>query len=158
MNNLAKQPVKQQNGFSLIEIIMAVVVLAIGLTALLPTLSSTTSATADARSKIIAHWVAMNKLTEIQVERKWPSISKKSGKTEMGDDGTEWEWEYQVTKSPDDDMRRIDIEVYLPRHLSNNPDNDKAVITTLTGYVANLKTQAATTQWSQSLQNNKALH
>lgn len=129
-----------QQGFSLIEILIAVLILGLSMAAILSTVANTTQSTANARAKSIAHWVAMNKLTELQVSKTWPALSTKKGGTEMGFEDEVWKWQYTVTKTPDNDMRRVDIEVYTPDTV-NLGDADP--ITTLAGYLANTPAPAA---------------
>ena len=118
---------REQSGFTLLEILMALIFIALPLAAITQTISSYVGDAAYLRDKTIAHWVAMNKLTELQISRSWPSVSaKEDGDTLMAEQN--WHWKYRVSKTPEADMRRIDIDVYTP-------GSKEDVITSLTTYI-----------------------
>ena len=54
-------------GFTLIEVLVALMVVAIGLSALMVTLSSTARTSAALRDKTLAQWIALNRLTELRL-------------------------------------------------------------------------------------------
>jgi len=59
------------------------------------------------RDKSIAHWVAMNVLTEIQVREKW--LTRK-GVAIMAE--REWYWLLKISETIDDELRRLEVQVY----------------------------------------------
>ena len=61
------------------------------------------------RDKTIAHWIAMNRLTEVRLEQQPPKLDKSSDEVEMAD--RRWRWTMVVTQSPLPSVRRIDISV-----------------------------------------------
>jgi general secretion pathway protein I len=68
--------------------------------------------------KMIANWVASNRLVELSLEKKWPPENNKKGSVEMGD--REWFWLQKVQKTEDEAMRAITIEVRLNDSDENN--------------------------------------
>src|SRR5690606_35543100 len=76
------------------------------------------------RDKTVAHWVAMNRLTEVRLQPNPPAIDESSGEVEMA--GRTWRWTMEVTQTPVETMRRIDIRV---RPEEADEDSSMAAIT-----------------------------
>ncbi|MDD9893410.1 MAG: type II secretion system minor pseudopilin GspI [Gammaproteobacteria bacterium] len=117
---------RQHKGFTLIEILVALVFIALPMTAIIQTVSNYVYEAAYLKEKTVAHWVAMNKLTELQVTRQFPKPGTSNGETLMI--GEAWRWEYTVNNTPEADMRRVDINVFAP-------SDKEAVLTSLTAYL-----------------------
>ncbi len=99
-------------GFSLIEVVIALAVLAIALSALIDSASNATANTVSLRDKTLAHWVAMNKMAEIRLTGKWPDTGIKKSKEKLAD--REWEVESTISGTPEPSIRRIDVRVRQP--------------------------------------------
>lgn len=97
-------------GFTLLEVMIALAVLAIALSAIITGVSRYANNAAYLRDRTFAHWVAMNKIAEAQIAKEWPPIGDTKGTTVMADG--EWSWEVNVTKTEDADVRRMDVKVY----------------------------------------------
>ncbi len=104
-------------GFTLLEILVALAIVAIALTAVVAETGQHVSSTIHMRDRTFAHWVAMNRVTEQLVAEQWPSVGNSSGVIEMA--GREWFWEMTVAPTPDDTIRRIDVEVRGDREREN---------------------------------------
>ncbi|RKZ47113.1 MAG: type II secretion system protein GspI [Candidatus Parabeggiatoa sp. nov. 3] len=117
----------KKQGFTLLEVLVALAVLAIALSAAIKTTTENAENARYLRDKTLAHWVAMNVLTQIQVRGEWPAIGKKEGTAMMAE--REWYWIIKVSQTVDDELRRLDIQVYFVR-------GDKTPITTLIGFVS----------------------
>ena len=96
-------------GFTLIEVIVALVVIALGMLGVIQAVSQTAGNSGYLRDKTIAHWVAMNHLTELRLQKTAPGIDKTSDEVEMA--GRRWKWTTDVTQTPVETIRRIDISV-----------------------------------------------
>ena len=96
-------------GFTLIEVIVALVVIGLGMLGVIQAVSQTAGNTGYLRDKTIAHWVAMNRLTEIRLQKTAPAVDKTSDEVEMA--GRRWKWTMKVTQTPVETIRRIDISV-----------------------------------------------
>ncbi|MGH8429213.1 MAG: type II secretion system minor pseudopilin GspI, partial [Solimonas sp.] len=106
-----------QAGFTLIEMLAAVAVLAIAMAAILSGMARHADNAGYLRERTIALWVAHNRLTEIELEKAWPDIGKSDGESEMA--GIKWKWVVEVKKTPDEHLRRIDIRVPSPSRKSD---------------------------------------
>ncbi len=103
----------QAQGFTLLEVMVAMAVLALGMAAVISSSSQSLNSLSYAKTKTLAHWVAMNKLTELQLEPTWPSAGVKTGDYEMSD--MDWRWEAKISNTEDKDVRRVDVNVYAGR-------------------------------------------
>ena len=94
-------------GFTLLEVLIALAIVAMSVGALLGTITSSASNIAYLREKTLAEWVALNRLTEIRISQLMPDKGKRTGNAEMG--GLRWQWEQEVTELPIKGMFRIDV-------------------------------------------------
>ena len=100
---------KASNGFTLIEVVVAVAVISIGLAATIKTVSTVTKNTAHLNERIIATWVAQNAIAAYQLDLEDDASKETSGSEEMA--GVEWHWQKLIENTEDPDIKRIEIEV-----------------------------------------------
>lgn len=124
MRAIAQAARRHACGFTLIEVLAALVIVALGMMAIIQAVSQTASNSTYLRDKTVAHWVAMNRLTEVRLQPSPPSIDESSGEVEMA--GRTWRWTMEVTQTPVETMRRIDIRV---RPEEADEDSSMAAIT-----------------------------
>lgn len=98
-------------GFTLLEVLVALTIVALSLGALISTSGSQATSAAYLKQKTIAHWVAMNEITQLQIEKAWPSKGDTKGTTQMA--GTEWFWTLTVKETEDDNARQVELKIYL---------------------------------------------
>jgi len=127
--------VKHLRGFTLLEVLVALVVISLSLGAVIQTAGSYTKNQATLRDRVFAQWVARNELASRQISGDWPSVGQKKGEVDFPEDISgakkrEWRWVMQVTQSPEVDMRRLDIDVYRA-----NADDDAEPVARLSGFV-----------------------
>lgn len=96
-------------GFTLIEVVVALLVVSLGMLGVIQAVSQTASNSGYLRDKTLAHWIAMNRLTEVRLQKTAPATDKTSDEVEMG--GRRWKWMMEVTQTPVETIRRIDISV-----------------------------------------------
>lgn len=106
---------------------MALSILAIALAAIIGAASNQALNTTHLRDKTLAHWVAMNKIAELQMTAEWPAKGKLRGEEEMG--LHEWHWVRTVTETPDPRVRQIDLAVYRDKQ-------DERPVTSLTSFLS----------------------
>ncbi|WP_148715301.1 type II secretion system minor pseudopilin GspI [Chitinolyticbacter meiyuanensis] len=119
-------------GFTLVEVLVALAILAIALAAALRAASSSTEAAVTLRSRTLAGWVAQNQVNEMRARHFFPEIGRTEGKVEQG--GEPFTWEMEVAASPNRSFRRVEIKVYA--------DQDKGyALATLVSYLARVNVQ-----------------
>ncbi len=104
----------ENRGFTLIEVTVALLVLAIALSAIIKAVSDNISNASYLRDKTIAHWVAMNKITELHVSVGLPSTGSTTGEMKMA--GREWFWKTTITETEDDYVHKLSVEVQTQRN------------------------------------------
>ncbi len=111
-------------GFTLIEVLAALLIVALGMMAVIQAVGQTASNSTYVRDKTIAHWVALNQLTETRLQRTPPKVDETSDELEMA--GRTWRWTMTVTQTPIETMRRIDVSV---RPQDADEDSSMATVT-----------------------------
>ncbi|WP_455220680.1 type II secretion system minor pseudopilin GspI [Kaarinaea lacus] len=118
----------RQKGFTLIEVIVALGIIATAMAAVMMTVSANARNAAGLKERTFAHWVAMNQMAELHIlnDREWPAIKKTTGSALMAEH--EWHWEQEVEKTPVDKIRKVTIRVRVN-------EDDEYPMAALTGYV-----------------------
>jgi general secretion pathway protein I len=93
----------------LLEVMLAVLFLAVALAAGIFSTGRYAANAAVLREKTVALWVAHNRLTEIGLQPTWPGLGKSDGDVTLA--GIEWRWEVEVIETPDPRVRRVNIGV-----------------------------------------------
>lgn len=96
-------------GFLLVELLIALVILALPLAAFTRTINQSIDTTAGLRDRSIALWIAQDQLAVHEMRGDWPATKTVSGTREMA--GRNWRWQEKVLATPTPQMRRIEIEV-----------------------------------------------
>jgi len=96
-------------GFTLLEVMIALVILALAMSSYIGTGSTHAYNTVYLKEKTLAHWVAMNKLAEWRLRKQRPSTGSEKGTELMG--GREWRWETKVVETANPVFRQVQIEV-----------------------------------------------
>jgi general secretion pathway protein I len=104
--------VTKQRGFTLVEVMVALAIVAFALPALVSSLISITDGTAHMNDKNMAYWIADNQLTEFrlkaQLKRQFPRDGTQ-GEVEMA--GRRWFWRLKTEGTEIPNFNRWEIRV-----------------------------------------------
>jgi len=98
-----------QRGFTLLEALIALAILAIALTATFRALAATAVGAADIRQRSAAEWVAQNLLAELRATDAFPDIGHSEGSTPLGH--ASYHWHQEVEDTPNAAFRRVDLTI-----------------------------------------------
>ena len=114
-----------QQGFTLIEVMIALTIIAISLGALLSTSGSQANNATYLKQKTLAHWVALNELAQIRISNEFPDVGDKKGSTTMANH--DWYWIRTTKKTEDKDALEVTFTMYADEDYKQN-------LTSLIGY------------------------
>ena len=97
-------------GFTLLEVLVALVIVGTALAAGLRVVGSLTTNSAGLRASMMATWSAENRLVQIRLGREFPEIGKRSFPCPQGD--LNLMCEEEVLVSPNPLLRRIEVSVF----------------------------------------------
>jgi general secretion pathway protein I len=96
-------------GFTLIEVMVALVVAVLALSGVLAAISQMVDAGLAIRERTFASWIAQNKITELRLANVVPEVSTSNGEVDYA--GLEWAWTTTVSETPIENLYRVDVEV-----------------------------------------------
>ena len=114
-------------GFTLVEVLVALVVVALGMGALLATLTSAANQTAQLRQRTLAQWVGLNQLATLRLSTTAPALGSSEGTQEMA--GQRWSWQQVVADPGITGLRRVEVTV------RSGEGKEAASVTTVTGFI-----------------------
>jgi general secretion pathway protein I len=116
-------------GFTLIEVLVALAIVAIGMAAVLGALSSSADTVSRLRDKTFAQWFAMNRIATLRLSGQAPPTGKSNGDDDYA--GRKWHWAQEVVTTEVPGVERIDVNV-RPADLKVEND-DSGWLTTVSG-------------------------
>jgi general secretion pathway protein I len=127
---------RKVGGFTLLEVLVALVIVALGLMAAFGQVNQSLTTASLLRDKTLAHWIAVDQVTRLRVLGQFPAIGSTSDEIEMA--RTRWIYRTKVTKTDFADLRQVDVTVAF----SDRPDN---VLASVTGIVGKAQAKPAAT-------------
>lgn len=121
-------------GFTLVEVVVALAIIAIGMLAVFKTIGDTVNNVTYLRDRTFAGWIADNRITEIRLSGEMPSVDETDGELDYA--GRHWHWITRVSQTPVEGLRRIDVSV------RREGDADDSALVTLAGFVGATATAA----------------
>jgi general secretion pathway protein I len=100
---------QRAQGFTLVEILVALAIVAIGLAAAVRATYQVSLGTENARIRLVATWVAQDRLVEHSARADWPAPGTASGSASQGPFA--FAWREIVSATGDPSLRRIDIAI-----------------------------------------------
>jgi general secretion pathway protein I len=115
-------------GFTLIEVLVAIAILAVALAATTRAASLATDGALETRQRLLATWAGENRVAELRARRVFPSAGTNTFSSEEG--GLALQVEETVSDTANPTIRRVDLAISDARDV-------KRVLTRITAYVAN---------------------
>lgn len=116
------------HGFTLLEVLVALAVLAIALAALIKGIAGNMANAAQLRDMSMAHWVGMNVVAESRLIGSWKNGSEVRGEEEMGNHT--WYWRARLVDTFDEDVRRLEVDVW------GSEDRDVSPLVSLVAFMS----------------------
>jgi len=135
MNRQGSNPIAKalrRGGFTLVEVLVALVIVTVGMAAVLGALSSSGGTMIYLRDKTFAQWVALNQLANLRLAGGQPPLGTKTGDTDYA--GRSWHWRQDIATTQIAGVERIDIKV---RPAEVKGDDDSGWFTTVSGVWGN---------------------
>ena len=101
---------RDARGFTLVEVLVALMVVAMGLAALMVAVSGTARSSGYLRDKTLAQWIALNRLTEVRL-----NMNKFGQNTDTGEfvfAGRMWHYDTRYFDTSIATMKRVVVRVY----------------------------------------------
>ena len=99
----------RSRGFTTVEVLVALAILAISLSAAMRAGELGIAGFDQTRQRILADWVASDRLAELQAKHAWPDPGISEGSAEQN--GQEFHWRQKVVATPNNKFRRVAVEV-----------------------------------------------
>jgi general secretion pathway protein I len=96
-------------GFTLVEVLVALIVVALGAAAVMSALSTGARAITRVEERAFAEWVALNVLTETRLSNAALAVGETRGEQMLG--GRAWVWIQRITDTAIPDIVQINVEV-----------------------------------------------
>jgi len=106
----ATQP-RWTRGFTLIEVLAALVIVGLGMLGVIQAVIQSANQGTYLREKTLAHWIAMNLVTERRLMTSPPEVGTSSDVLEYA--GQRWRWSVKVSETAVESMHRFDVSVGL---------------------------------------------
>jgi len=119
---------RRAGGFTLIEVLVALAIVAIGMAAVLGTLSTSANTISYLRDKTFAQWVALNKIANLRLSGQMTHTGNSDGDTDYA--GRKWHWRQEVNTTEIPGVVRIDVRV---RPADVKGDDEHGWYTTVSG-------------------------
>jgi len=97
-------------GFTLLEVLVALVIVGTALGASLRAVGSLTQNSNGLRASMMATWSAENRLAQIRLAGEWPAFGKRNFECPQGD--LDFICEEEVFATPNPLFRRVEVSVY----------------------------------------------
>ena len=102
----------RNDGFTLLETLVALAILAIALAAVMRATGAGTNHAESMRIRILADWVAQNRLAQHAATCDFISPGIQNGEETQA--GITMMWKEEISVTPNPSLRRIEVSVYMP--------------------------------------------
>jgi general secretion pathway protein I len=102
----------RQSGFTLLEVMVALIVVAVSLAAIASQMIQMIDAATTMQNRTYASWIAHNKIAEMRLANVVPDVSASSGEIDYA--GREWAWRAVVAETGVTNLYRVDVTISFP--------------------------------------------
>jgi general secretion pathway protein I len=127
-------------GFTLIEVLAALVIVALGMIAAIQAVTQSARNGTYLREKTLAHWIGMNVITDRRLQGEPPDVAESTGRVEFA--GEFWQWTMKVTQTQVDSLRRMDVAV----RRADAPED--SVLASVSGFYGKAIGRGTGVQWN----------
>ena len=99
----------RSRGFTLVEVLVALVIVAFGMGAVLAALTSAADNVTRLREKTYAEWVGFNQLAIVRLQATLPATGENEGDVDFA--GSRWHWQQTVEGMDVPGLKRVTIRV-----------------------------------------------
>jgi general secretion pathway protein I len=134
------------DGFTLIEVLVALAIVAIGMAAVMEALTSSANTALYLQDKTFAEWVALNRLETVRLSGTVPTAGTSNDDVDYA--GRSWEWQEKVTDTKIAGMVQIQIDV---RPADSKAGDNRGWYASAVGFMGSAiapSTDPETFQWS----------
>jgi general secretion pathway protein I len=101
---------RRDGGFTLLEVLVALVIVGTALGASLRAVGGLTQNSSDLRASMMATWSAENRLAQIRLAKEWPSLGRRSFECNQGE--LQLMCTEEVFTTPNPSFRRVEVSVF----------------------------------------------
>jgi general secretion pathway protein I len=131
-------------GFTLIEVMVALVIASLSLAAVAASISQMVDAGSAMQERTYASWIAHNKIVELRLLNQVPEASSTDGTVEFA--SLEWSWTATISETDVENLFRVDVAV--------SHAGSEHVIRTVTGFIGEPGIPGeANRAWTRNLQS-----
>jgi len=116
-------------GFTLVEVLVALTIVAISLMASLRATGSLSTSAYELRQRTLAQWSAENRLAQIRVQNEWPNVGQRSYDCSQAE--VRMVCDEQVFATPNPQFRRVEVSVFVA-------EGERLRLSRLVGFATNL--------------------
>jgi general secretion pathway protein I len=117
---------RRVDGFTLIETVVALLIVALGMTAVFMQVGQFARNSVLMQDKTLASWIGSNVVTELSLETSWPETGEAEEELEFAN--RMWHVTIEITETEVENLRRADVAVSLA-------DRPERVIHTVSGLI-----------------------
>lgn len=117
-------------GFTLIEVLVALAIVAIGMAAVMEALTSSANTAIYLQDKTFAEWVALNRIETVRLSGTVPTTGTSNDTIDYA--GQSWEWRQKVTNIQIPGVVQIEVDV---RPADSQASDDRGWYAGVTGFM-----------------------